>query len=383
MLHSFKYAFLTTIRNKSQLFWTLLFPILLGTLFHFAFNSIIENTESFSQIPVAIVTLEEGEVSDSFIEMAKQLSGSDEPLIKPQYIDSEQAEKLLQNGEIEGIFYISNNIDDSGIRLVVSEEGLNASVLKTISDSYLQTFSTVSNIARTRPDLISQVIAEINSELQMNQEIALGRGETDTFLNYFYALIAMQCLFACYQGFYRVVNIQANMSPLAARRCVSPVKKMSMILVDFIASVFAQFILLLIVLAYLAFILGVNFGEQWVFVLLTGFIGCITGVSFGMLVGSVFKGSQRSAEGLLTALSLFLCFLSGLMVQNMKSIIEHYAPVINRINPAALLSDAFYCLVVYDNYSRYMRNIISLLIISALFCALSILRLRRKRYASI
>jgi len=378
MLHSFKYALLSAIRNKSQLFWTLLFPIILGTLFHFGFSSIIKTTENFSQIPVAIVTLKEGENAEAFTSMARQLAGGDEALINPQYVDSVQAEKLLENGEIEGIFYVENDI-----RLVVAKESLNASVLKTISDRFLQTFGTVATIAQTRPELISQVIEDVNGEFQANKEITLGRGETDTFLNYFYALIAMQCLFGCYQGFYRVVNIQANRSSLAARRCVTPTRKMFMVLVDFTASVCTQFILLLIVMAYLIFILGVNFGEQWGFVILTGFVGCIIGVSFGVFIGSILKVRQRTAEGLLTSSSLFLCFLSGLMLQNMKNIVEHYAPAINRINPAALLTDAFYCLSVYDNYSRYTRNIISLIIISAIFCTVSILVLRRKRYASI
>jgi len=378
MLHSFKYAFLCSIRNKSQLFWTLLFPIILGTFFHFGFNSIIENTENFSQIPVAIVTLTEGETSETFIEVAEQLVSGETPLLNPQFVDSQQAEKLLENEEIDGIFYI-----DDSIRLVVAEEGLRSSILKQISDSYLQTFSTVAAIAQTRPDLVTQVIEDINGEFQINREVILGKGETDTFLNYFYALIAMQCLFACYQGFYRVVNIQANMSSLAARRCVSPVKKMHMVLVDFIASICTQFVLLLIVLAYFVFILGINFSGQWGFVLLTSFVGCIVGVSYGTFIGSVLKSSKRTAEGLLTGLSLFLCFLSGLMLQNIKNVIENYAPIINRINPAALLTDAFYSLTVYDNYSRYMHNIISLLIIAAIFCTVSILNLRRKRYASI
>lgn len=378
MLHSFKYSILCALRNRSQLFWTLLFPIMLGTLFHFAFSSIIETTESFSEIPVAIVTLAENETSDAFIEMTRQLAEGDEALIVPQYTDEAQAEELLSNGDIDGIFYVNDEI-----RLVVATKGINSSILKTISDSYLQIFSTVSNIAQTRPDMINEVIEKISGDININQEIALSRGETDTFLNYFYSLIAMQCLFGSFMGLHRVINIQASLSPLAARRNVTPTRKMVMVLVDFAASVCIQFILLLVVLAYLVFVLQVNFGEQWGFVILTGFVGCILGVSFGTLVGSTLKANPRTTEGILVCFSLLLCFLSGLMMQNIKNIIENSVPIINRINPAALLTDAFYCLTVYDNYTRYTRNMISLLIISAIFCTISILMLRRKKYASL
>jgi len=351
---------------------------MLGTLFHFAFSSIIETTESFSEIPVAIVTLAENETSDAFIEMTRQLAEGEEALIVPQYTDEAQAEELLSNGDIDGIFYVSDEI-----RLVVATKGINSSILKTISDSYLQIFSTVSNIAQTRPDMINEVIEKISGDININQEITLGRGETDTFLNYFYSLIAMQCLFGSFMGLHRVINIQASLSPLAARRNVTPTRKMVMVLVDFAASVCIQFILLLVVLAYLVFVLQVNFGEQWGFVILTGFVGCILGVSFGTLVGSTLKANPRTTEGILVCFSLLLCFLSGLMMQNIKNIIENSVPIINRINPAALLTDAFYCLTVYDNYTRYTRNMISLLIISAIFCTISILMLRRKKYASL
>lgn len=32
----------------------------------------------------------------------------------------------------------------------------------------------------------------------------------------------------------------------------------------------------------------------------------------------------------------------------------------NRINPASLISDAFYCINVYDDMTRYYRNLITL-----------------------
>jgi len=156
-----------------------------------------------------------------------------------------------------------------------------------------------------------------------------------------------------------------------------------MILSDFAAAATVQFIEALIVIAYLVFVLGVNFGTQWGFVILTSLIGSIMGVSLGIFISSLFKLSETTMSGILSAVVLFLCFLSGLMYGNMKRIIEQSVPFINRINPAAVLSDAFYCLTVYDMYSRYIMCIISMLIISVVFCVASAFVLRRKRYASI
>ena len=71
------------------------------------------------------------------------------------------------------------------------------------------------------------------------------------------------------------------------------------------------------------------------------------------------------------------------MMGNMRIIVEQYAPFFNRINPAALMSDCFYSLAIYDSLERYTRNILTLLLLSFIFCLLGFLCTRRKKYASI
>ena len=47
--HNFKYSLKILFRNKSLIFWTFIFPIILGTFFKLAFND-IENNEVFQSI---------------------------------------------------------------------------------------------------------------------------------------------------------------------------------------------------------------------------------------------------------------------------------------------------------------------------------------------
>ena len=76
-------------------------------------------------------------------------------------------------------------------------------------------------------------------------------------------------------------------------------------------------------------------------------------------------------------------FLSGLMNNTMKDLVEKNMPVINRINPAALISDAFYCINVYDDMSRYYRNLFTLAVMSITLVTASFLLIRRESYDSI
>ena len=117
--------------------------------------------------------------------------------------------------------------------------------------------------------------------------------------------------------------------------------------------------------------------------LLITFLGCLIGVSLGFFVGSLGKIREGVKIGILLAVSMTCCFLSGLMNNTMKDIVEKNIPVLNRLNPAALISDAFYCINVYNDPARYYRNLIILAVMSVLLTGASFFMIRRERYDSL
>ena len=100
-------------------------------------------------------------------------------------------------------------------------------------------------------------------------------------------------------------------------------------------------------------------------------------------VGSLGKMKEGAKIGIILGISMICSFLAGLMNSNMKDIVEKHAPFINRINPAALISDAFYCINVYDDTARYHRSLITLAAMSLVLVIVSFLLIRRERYDSI
>lgn len=53
MFHLIRYNLLVKLKNFSSTFWPLVFPILLGTMFYFAFGNI--NDADFNTVSVGIV----------------------------------------------------------------------------------------------------------------------------------------------------------------------------------------------------------------------------------------------------------------------------------------------------------------------------------------
>ena len=71
------------------------------------------------------------------------------------------------------------------------------------------------------------------------------------------------------------------------------------------------------------------------------------------------------------------------MANNIKPMIISKAPWFNEINPAALISDSFYCLNVYSDYDRYIQKNITMLILSVLLAVIGLILTRRRKYASL
>ncbi len=109
----------------------------------------------------------------------------------------------------------------------------------------------------------------------------------------------------------------------------------------------------------------------------------MAGLSLGIAVATLIKSNENTKTGILIAVTMFGCFLSGMMGITMKYIIDKNIPILNKINPASMITDGFYSLYYYSTLDRFWFNIISLLIFSAVMIALSYSSLRRQKYDSI
>ncbi|WP_028518520.1 ABC transporter permease [Ruminococcus flavefaciens] len=374
--HILKYELKNGLRTKDLIIWLILFPIILGTCFKIAFGSIYEKTEKFSSIPVAIV--EESE-NAAFRQVIEGIEKADEPFLKATFADKEKAEKMLDDGDIEGIIFTSDDIS-----LTVKEKGIRETMLKSFIEQYKVREKIAMDAINTAPEKAQEVIASLTSETASScREIPLTQGNPDMYIQYFYNLIAMVAMFGCITGMHITIQNQANLSPLGARNNCSPAPKSINILACLTGSFILETICMVICVTYLAFILKIDFGDRLWLVYPSAILGGITGVSFGFFVGSLARVSEKAKGAILVSISMLLCFCSGLMMGNMKAVIAENIPWFNNINPAAVISDCFYCLNIYEDYDRFISKLITMAAISVMFIVLGFVTSRRKKYASI
>ena len=378
--HNFKYRLKTVFHAKEEVFWILIFPILLGTCFYAAFSNVTESTENFSTINVAIV-LDDNAQSESIKEVFNSMSvdENEDGLLSITYCDINNAKSLLNKEDITGIIQFTENSPE----IIVNEDGINESILKAIVDKYVQSADILANIGQKNPEALANVIDSIYNEVEYITTNNLSDGNMDMFTDYYYSLIAMTCLFGSLSGQSCAEKLKANISAQGMRKSLTPANRLVLILSDFSATYLLQIVANAILVCYLNFVLKINLGANFWLIMLTVATGSLIGVSMGIFIGSIPKISSTIKLTIISASTLFSSFLSGLMVGGIKYNIEEYIPIVNKLNPATIITDALYSLNVYDTYERFTVCIISLVAYCVIFCVASYLMTRRESYASL
>ena len=164
---------------------------------------------------------------------------------------------------------------------------------------------------------------------------------------------------------------------------MAPTPKGKVIFSSILASYITQLIGLTLLFIYTIFVLKVDYGTNLPLIILLGIVGSLAGLSMGLAIGTILKANENVKIGIVIAVTMLGCFLSGMMGITMKYLIDKNAPIINKINPASMITDGFYSLYYYDTLDRYYFNIISLVVFSLVMIIVSYTSLRRQKYDSI
>lgn len=375
--HLYKYRLKSLLRMKEDIFWCLFFPIILCTCFFAAFSGISDKTNNFHSIPTAVVYEKENAVFKATLDAVSKSDTQGEEFLNVTETDGASAKSLLKDGKVDAIIYVGDEIS-----MTVAKSGLNQTAVQSFLDEFEQKSSLISDIVRENPDKLVSLIGNIFSSRTYISEKKLTDSPMDEMSVYYFSLIGMAALFGGFLGSSVARQMQPNITPEGMRKSTAPVKRHTMIAAEFLAAYTLQLISMAILLFYMICMLRINLGNEAGYVALTCAAGSLVGIASGIFVGSL-PVKENVQIAIFLVYSLGSSFLSGLMVHPIKIWIEKSVPIINRINPATLIQDALYSLVIYNTHERFFTNIITLTVISVILCTLSYLMTRRKNYANL
>ena len=374
MFHIFKYRFLCFVRDKTIMFWSLLFPIGLATLFFFAFSNF--GNQELDIVKVAVV--DEG--NEAFNQVIEELgTDGDNQLLEVTYTTKAKAEVLVEEGEVEAAL-----ISAKTPVVIYKNLTLETQIIQEVAQSYLRINATVSTIVQDNPQAMSElVVQDIIQSKVVVEDYGSKAGAVDATTQYFYTIIAMTCMYGMFWGLKSIADTQANQSARAIRLNVAPTHKMKLVFIDYLVTFTLMSIELAITFAYLIFVLDTDFGSHFPQVIALSLCGILMSLGMGIMIGSISKFKQNTNISIVSMGSLFSCFLAGMMASNMPYILNQSVPFLKYINPATLITNGFNILYYYEDISSVYMNMAILAGMGVVAVLISYCVLRRKAYASI
>lgn len=379
--HNLKYSLKSLIKNKGLLFWTFLFPLLMATLFNMAFGNWVES-EKFESIDIAIIKnsyYEDNEVAKRVFE---SISSGEDRVFNITYVSDDVALKLLNDDKITG--YIKYY--DGGSDITVKSNGVSATIIKSVVDE-IDTYNVMFNDLIEKEltfsfdidKAVTEAIKKFENIQVKTKDVSVKK--LDIAVIEYYSLLSMTCLYGGFIALTCISNSLASISSRGKRVEVAPTKKSVIILSSLLSSFIVQMIGVLLLLAYLKLI-GVNLYANALGLMVVTVLGVLAGIALGLLISVVNNKNEGVKFGIVIAVSMACSVLAGLTGVSLKYVVDSNFPIINKINPAAMITDGLYALY-YEDISRFNYNMISLIIFIVVLVFISVVSLRRKKYDSI
>ena len=443
MWTTFKATVRTLLLTPSAVVWTLIFPIVLATVFNFMFEP-MRSTGSVEAVKVAVVADDAWEDSP-FSQVVDTLSEADEPLLAVHPVATEQeARELIAEGSVAGAYIVDavgneGNAEQSGSdeldavdaagpadaagaasgsgtaagssdvststssagstgapRIILAPAGsgtgsdasydVNRAILESVATSYLQSEALIEELATHDPVALSDPTT-IENALGLSvsvREVSLTHAQPDSMVRFYYALLGMASIFAAQLAGEGVWHLQPTSSAAGARRAVSGTSRMRLLIPTIGACWAISTTFLAIAFGYICLTAHIDFsgreGLCLVGIAASSLLSCGIGALVGALPGRMGSDSRR---GILTALTCLLSLFAGLYgepTMELADTVAHVFPAATWLNPVCLIRDLFYTVYYYDTLIPFALRLATCMGIAAALLTVSAACMRRSAH---
>lgn len=370
------------LRNRGLVFWTLAFPILLGVLFKAALGGLM-TTQSFDPVPVAVVDSQEYRLSP-YKTAFDELSRGDDALVTVTSVaTTAEGSSLLVDDHVAGVVEV---IGDEA-SLTVATGGMDQTILTLLLDEIAQRVDMVTTLMADEmapgedPQTVAAEIMDRLAESGFTLKDA-SPSSMDPLMAEFFSLVAMAALYGGMFSGTLMNYAQPQLGAVGRRIGVAPTRKSVFVASGIIASYVVEFVGLVLLVVVCRFLFGIDFGSNWGLTLVVASAGALAGLSLGVAVSALVRGGENMKIGVLIGMTMLGALLAGMMGGGLRYRVDATAPLVNKVNPVALITDGFYTLYYHPGSDGLWADLGILLVISLVLIGASMLTLRRQRYDS-
>ena len=374
MLTVFSYQVLRLLRDRVLLVWTLGFPIVLALIFMAQFSN-LEKAYEATPMSFGVVQDETYRADPGLDALVERISADDaDPrlITRATYPSASEAEAAAKRGETDG--YLA--VEDGEPVLHVTQKGNETEttrVLRVVMDSYAQT--RAQREAAIAAGAAPERVAGLGTQYDFTRPVPVTRTPVKPATRYYFALLAFAGGMGAAVALLAVQGIMAA-SPLGARRTMAGLPRWKVLTAALAASWVCVLACLLIAFAFIALVVGVDFGPHaplcLVAIGLTGLMSSAAGAALGTI--------RRMRIDMVIAITVLLSLFTGLYgpgAQSLADAVERGAPLLTRANPLWQCAHCFYGLLYYDSLVPFARSCAVLTGMAGLFLAIALIRARR------
>ena len=374
MLTVFLYQVLRLLRDRVLLVWTLGFPVVLSLIFMAMFSNLDKVYEA-TPMSFGVVQDEAYRTAPGLDAVVERISADDADhhlITKVTHSTVAQAEAAAKRGETNG--YLA--VEDGQPVLHVTQQGNEAEttrVLRVVMDSYLQ--RRAEYVALAKAGAAPEKLAALETDQAFTRSISVTPSPVKPQTPYYFALLA----FACGMGTtVAMVAVKGTMavSPVGARQTLAGLPRWKVLTATLAASWVCVFVCLLLAFAFMASVVGVDFGPHVLLCLVAIGVCSLMASAVGAALGTLARLEIGMISGFTSLLSLFTG-LYGPASQSLASSIEQHAPLLAQANPLWQTARCFYGLLYYDSLAPFARSCAVLLGMTCLFLTIALIRARR------
>ena len=374
MLTVFLYQVLRLLRDRVLLVWTLGFPVVLSLIFMAMFSNLDKVYEA-TPMSFGVVQDEAYRTAPGLDAVVERISADDADhhlITKVTHSTVAQAEAAAKRGETNG--YLA--VEGSDPVLHVTQQGNEAEttrVLRVVMDSYTQ--RRAEYVALAKAGAAPEKLAALETDQAFTRSISVTPSPVKPQTHYYFALLAFACGMGTTVALVAVKGIMA-VSPVGARQTLAGLPRWKVLTATLAASWVCVFVCLLIAFAFMASVVGVDFGPHVLLCLVAIGVCSLMASAVGAALGTLARLEIGMISGFTSLLSL-LTGLYGPASQSLASSIEQHAPLLAQANPLWQTARCFYGLLYYDSLAPFARSCAVLLGMTCLFLTIALIRARR------
>ncbi|MDO4258244.1 MAG: ABC transporter permease [Actinomycetaceae bacterium] len=378
MLQIIRYQTLRFLRAPVLMLWTLGFPMILSLIFMLQFSNLGQSFEA-NPMPLGLVTdahYDKEENLQTFLDTVSDPEEDNHYINFTEYASIEEAKAAATKDSIEGYIHVV----DGDPQLVLTDKGNSSDtslVIRALLDTWMRTNEQATLLLENgaNPQDLTK-LTELNG---FTEEIQVTKESVEHDTRYYFALLAFACGSGISMTLSAISGVMASSGPIGARQTMAGLARWKVLLASFTSGWLCSFACLFIAWLFMWKVIGVNFGPNTAMVTVAIAIATLMSSAIGAFIGTFKRIDVSSVSGITALLSLFTG-LYGPGARALADTITESAPWAMVINPLWQVSQAFYALLYFDSLTPFSQHITAILIITAVFLVLALIRMRRIRH---